>query len=70
MCGSTVNGNIRETINTGGRDPGKSPEKATPGNQDIGKTAKKVTNGIRAAGRGRSKYPGNRKAPLWARLFQ
>jgi hypothetical protein len=46
-----VNGNIPETIITGGMDPGSSPEKAGHGNQGIGKITKKVTNGIRAAGR-------------------
>jgi hypothetical protein len=50
MCGSTVIGNIPETIITGGKVPGSNPERAGHGNQDIGKTTKEVTNGIKAAG--------------------
>jgi hypothetical protein len=50
MCGLAVNGNIPETIITGGKGPGSNPEKAGHGNQGIGKTTTKVTGGIRAAG--------------------
>ena len=59
MCGLAVNGNIPETIITGGRGPGSNPERAGHGNQDIGKTTKEVTNGIRVAGS--DKRPGSRK---------
>ena len=70
MCGLAVNGNIPETIITGGRGPGNSPERAIHGNQGIGKTTKKDTNGIRGAGSDKWLDPKNRKAPLWAGLSQ
>lgn len=50
MCGSTANGNIPETVITGGKGPGNNPGKAGHGNPDIGKTTIKVTNGTREAG--------------------
>jgi hypothetical protein len=71
MYGSTANGNIPETVITGGKDPGNNPGRAGHGNQDIGKTTTKVTNGIRAAGRGkRAKIPEIEKPRFGAGLFQ
>ena len=57
-----------ETIITGGKDPGSSPERAGHGNQDIGKITTKVTNGIRAAGRNNGKIPKIEK-PRFGRGF-
>jgi hypothetical protein len=57
MFGSTVNGNIQETIIVGGRDPGSNPERAGHTNQDIGKTTKRDINGIKVPGSDKSKVP-------------
>jgi len=59
-----VNGNIPVTDITGGKAPGREPERAGHGNLAIGSTIRKDINGIKEAGSSDSGQAGNTKAPL------